>query len=81
MSIKTRRRLSRFADGLEAVVKHSINIGLNAVELILIDGVFGKGKYRKRGAKPRPIIHRTYNRTYIVRPRLPSERISPKTNR
>jgi hypothetical protein len=76
MSTKTKRRLSRFADGLEAVVFTSIRAFASGVELFLIDFVFGKAKYRKRGPKMRPIIHRTYNRTvYIRREILPSERV------
>jgi 2C-methyl-D-erythritol 2,4-cyclodiphosphate synthase len=71
MSTKTKRRLSRFADGLEAVA----NVIISAIELVLIDAVFGKSKYRKRGAKMRPIIHRTYNRTIVVRSSVPSERL------
>jgi hypothetical protein len=75
MSIKTKRRLSRFANGLEAVVVTSIKGFASAVELILIDFAFGKGKFRKRGSKMRPIIHRTYNRTIIYRASVPSERL------
>ena len=83
MSIKTKRRLSRFADGLEAFVNTSIRASAGAVELILIDAVFGKGKYRKRGPKMRPIIHRHYNKTvYITRRMLPTEQMHAlKANR
>jgi hypothetical protein len=77
MSAPTLRHLSRFADGLEAIVFTSIRAFANAVELVMIDGVFGKAKYRKRGPKMRPIIHRTYNRTVVVREPLPSERVYP----
>jgi len=75
MTYKTKRRLSRFADALEAIVHISIKLLANAVELVMIDFVFGKSKYRKHGAKMRPIIHRTINRTvYVQRVMLPSER-------
>jgi hypothetical protein len=60
---------------LEAVAHTSIKAFAYAVELILIDFVFGKAKYRKRGPKLRPIMHRTYNRTVVVREPLPSERL------
>jgi hypothetical protein len=74
MSTKTKRRLSRVANALEAIVFTSIRAFAGAVELVLIDGVFGKSKYRKRGAKMRPIIHRTINRTvYVQRVMLPTE--------
>jgi hypothetical protein len=41
----------------------------DSIHQILIDLVFGKSKYRKKGAKMRPIIHRTINneRTIIVK--------------
>jgi hypothetical protein len=72
MSSKTKRRLNKFADVLEAVA----NIIINAIELVIIDAVFGKSKYRKRGPKMRPIVHRTYHRNrtvYIQRVMLPTE--------
>jgi hypothetical protein len=75
MSAPTIRRLNKFADLLEAVAHTSIRAFANAVELLLIDFVFGKAKYRKRGPKMRPIMHRTYNRTVVVREPLPSERL------
>ena len=77
MSIKTKRRLNKFADVLEAVALTIIKGAASAVELVMIDLAFGKAKYRKRGPKMRPIVHHTYNRTYIVRPPLPSERVTP----
>lgn len=70
MSHKTKRRLSRFADALEAVVNLSIRAIAGTIELCLIDLAFGKSRYRKRYPKMRPIIHKTYNRTYVVRERL-----------
>lgn len=69
MSTKTKRRLSRFADRLEAVVNTSIKAFAGAVELILIDAVFGNARFRKHGPKMRPIIHRTYVRNIVVRER------------
>ena len=46
-----------------------------AIELFLIDFTYGKSKYRKRGARLRPIIHRTYNRrTVIVQQPVPLDR-------
>jgi hypothetical protein len=75
MSHTTKRRLNKFADVLEAVAMNSIKAVINAVELVMIDFAFGKSKYRKRGPKMRPIIHRTYNRTVVVREPLPSERL------
>lgn len=36
------------------------------IELVLIDLVYGKAKYRKRGPKMRPIIHRTIHRRTVV---------------
>lgn len=38
----------------------------DAIELFLIDLAYGKSKYRRRGARLRPIIHRTYNRRTVV---------------
>ncbi len=67
MSLKIKRRLSRFADGLEAVVRISIESFALSVHLFMIDLVWGKGKYRKHGPKMRPIIHRTYVRNITVR--------------
>ena len=75
MSHTTKRRLNKIADLLENVAHLSIKAFANAVELVLIDFAFGKSKYRKRGPKMRPIIHRTYNRTVVVREPLPSERL------
>lgn len=45
-----------------------IGMGLaTGIELVLIDLTFGKSKYRKHGARMRPIIHRTVNhRTVII---------------
>lgn len=44
----------------------------DACELLLIDLTYGKGKYRSRGARLRPIIHRTYNhRTVVIREPAP----------
>jgi hypothetical protein len=71
MSHTTKRRLNKFADVLEAVATNIIN----AIELVIADAAWGKAKYRKRGSKMRPIIHRTYNRTVVVREPLPSERL------
>ena len=68
MKATTAQRLDKIANLLETLVTKSINGGANAIHFLLIDGVFGKSKYRKRGAKMRPIIHRTYNRTVYVRP-------------
>jgi hypothetical protein len=73
VSASTIRRLNKFADVLEAIATTIIN----GVELVAIDFVFGKARYRKRGPKMRPIIHRTYNRTVVVREPLPSERVYP----
>ena len=41
----------------------------DSIHQVLIDAVFGKSKYRKKGARMRPIIHRTINneRTIIVK--------------
>ena len=41
------------------VINKSVNVLLDAVHLVLIDFTFKKGKYRKRGAKPRPIVQKT----------------------
>lgn len=72
MSYKTARHLSTVADILEKLLW----LIAGAIELVMIDLAWGKGKYRKRGPKMRPIIHRTYNRTvYIRREMLPSEQV------
>jgi hypothetical protein len=71
VSYKTKRRLNKIADLLEAVA-HTI---INAIELVIADAAWGRAKYRKRDPKLRPIIHRTYNRTVVVRESLPSERL------
>ncbi|HEY7348099.1 MAG TPA: hypothetical protein VH599_07235 [Ktedonobacterales bacterium] len=55
------------------VLEKSISGVAASVELVLIDLVFGKAKYRRHGPKMRPIIHRTYNKTVIVRE--PLERV------
>lgn len=61
MSSRTRKTLSKVADLLEGFAQGI----LNAVELIMIDAVYGKAKYRKRPSQtrrvyqPRPIIHKT----------------------
>lgn len=76
MSVKTKRRLNKFSKVLAAVTNTVLNEMLHAIELVMIDLVFGKSKYRKRGARMRPIIHRTYNRTvYIRREMLPTEQL------
>lgn len=38
----------------------------DALELVLIDLAYGKAKYRRRGPRLRPIIHRTYNRRTVI---------------
>ena len=74
MSTNIKRRPNKFARVSKAVAFTSIKLFTDAVELLLIDFVFGKGKYRKRGPKTRPIIHRTVNRTvYVQRVMLPAE--------
>lgn len=76
MSHTTKRRLNKFADVLEAVATTIIN----AVELVMIDLVFGKSKYRKheyhRGGWPqsrvvheRVIIRPSAPRVYVVKPK------------
>jgi hypothetical protein len=78
MSERTRNNLIRVADQLEK----SLRFIAGAIELVMIDLAWGKGKYRKRGPKMRPIIHRTYNRTVVVREPLSSERLHiVRTNR
>ena len=66
MTTKTKRRLSRFADGLEAVVFTIIRELAWALELLGIDVAFGKGKYRKHGPKLRPIVNKTIVRHITV---------------
>lgn len=61
------------------VLEKSVRGIAAAIELILIDLVFGKSKYRRRGAKMRPIIHRTYNRrTVIIREPVPTHKVQSK---
>jgi hypothetical protein len=76
MSHKCVGHLNKVADLLEKVALQGI-IGsiIFAAELVAIDLAFGKSWHRKRGPRPRPIIHRTYNRTIIYRPPVPSERL------
>lgn len=38
----------------------------DVLELFLIDLAYGKSKYRRRGPRLRPIIHRTYNRRTVI---------------
>ena len=79
MSYKTRRRLSRLADALEAIVRFIVS----AIELVVIDAAHGHGRNRKRS--PYAVVHRTYNRTYVQpvirEPLLPSERVTPRKYR
>ncbi len=77
MSTRTKRRLNKTADILEGLVMFGLKALATALELVAIDFAFGKSRYRKRGSRPRPIIHRTYNRTIVVRSALPSERVMP----
>ena len=65
MSTTTKRRLNKFADVLEAVATTIIN----AVELVAIDFVFGKAKYRRRGRQPRQ--PRVVRERVIIRPSAP----------
>lgn len=52
----------------------------DALELFLIDLAYGKAKYRRRGPRLRPIIHRTYNRrTVIVQQPVPIVRHAKST--
>lgn len=77
MSAKTRKRLEQVANTLEQVVMKTLAATADAIQLVMVDLVYGKPKYRKRAPQPRPIIHRTYNRTVIYRQLLPSERVTP----
>lgn len=72
MSYKTARRLNTIADLLEKAARLIAEV----IALVMIDLAWGKGKYRKRGPKMRPIIHRTYNRTvFIRREMMPTEQV------
>jgi hypothetical protein len=71
MSTKTKRRLKKFGHVSKSVVFTTIRAFADAVELVMIDLAHSKAKYRKRGSKMRPIIHRTYYRTVVVRERSP----------
>lgn len=57
------------------VLEKSITVFAASIELVLIDLVFGKAKYRRHGPKMRPIIHRTYNKTVIARTPAPRVRV------
>lgn len=75
MTYKTHQRLEKLADALEKFIMMILEALMYALQLITIDAVWGKAKYRKRTSPQRPIIHRTYNRTVVYRtlytPRLP----------
>jgi hypothetical protein len=75
MSGKTAKRLNRLADALEKLVKVSLTWLADAGQLVAIDLTYGKARYRKRVAQPRPIIHRVYNRTIIYREPRTRERV------
>lgn len=67
MSTKTKKRLERTANRLEKCTFFCLNAVAGALQLLVIDAVWGKAKYRKRASRPRPVVHKTF----IVHERAP----------
>jgi hypothetical protein len=62
-----------------AFMKKLLETVAYALQLILIDLMYGNGKYRKRTAQPRTVIHHDYHHhTIVYRELLPSERVTPR---
>lgn len=57
---------SRLIRLLKWIACQSGQLLADSIHLVLIDGTFGKSKYRKKGARVRPIIHRTINNTRTI---------------
>ena len=57
---------------VERFLMNTVDVLVNAIELLIIDLTYGKNKYRRRGSRIRPIIQKTYNhRTVYIREPTP----------
>lgn len=54
------------SSNLKRLARKSGQFLADSIHQVLIDAVFGKSKYRKKGARVRPIIHRTINNTRTI---------------
>ena len=76
MSATTRNRLEKIAI---IFMKKTLETVAYALQLVIIDLTYGNGKYRKRTAQPRMVVHHNhYHRTVIYHELLPSERVTPR---
>lgn len=76
MSATTRNRLEKIAI---VFMKKTLETVAYALQLVVIDLTYGNGKYRKRTAQPRTVIHHDYHHhTVIYQDLLPSERVTPR---